>query len=243
MRPATVEGLTPDGLTLLLRVPGDDGEGELVSVPLADVRRAQRSAPTLPLGGGPSPREVQQRIRSGESAEDIARGCGLPVGDVARYEGPVLAERAHQADRARAVVVDDRSVEEHVVAHLTRVSGPGVPVVWDSRQTDPHRWEVQATAGEHSVLLAFDPRARRVDPLDEPARQAFGLAPPPPDPLDDVLRPVRRAPRAVPVEASDPPAERSSPAERTPRRGRAQVPLWEDIGAEVSGGRRLPENG
>lgn len=237
MRPATVEGLTPDGLTLLLRVPapGDaDGEGELVSVPLAEVRRAQRAAPTLPLGGGPSPREVQRRIRSGETAEDIARSCGLPVGDVARYEGPVLAERAHQAQRARAVLVDDRPVEEHVVAHLARVAGEHTPVVWDSRQTDPHRWEVQATAGEQGVLLAWDPRAVRVDPIDEPARQAFGLAPPPPDALDDVLRPVRRQPRAVP------PAERP---EKAPRRGRAQVPLWEDIGAEVSGGRRLPDGG
>lgn len=227
-----MEGLTADGLTLLLRVPGTgEDDGELVSVPLAEVRRAQRAAPTLPLDGGPSPREVQQRIRAGETSEDIARGSGLSVGDVARYEGPVLAERAYQAGRARGVVVDDQPVEEHVVTHLTRLAGPGTPVVWDSRQTDPFRWEVTATAGQHSVLLAWDPRAVRVDPVDEGARQAFGLAPLPPDPVDEVLRPVRRVPRP----AFDPPVERQ------PRKGRAQVPLWEDIGAEVSGRRRMPE--
>ncbi|HWH28796.1 MAG TPA: septation protein SepH [Mycobacteriales bacterium] len=224
MRAASVEGLTPDGLTVLVRVDGDDGE--LVRVPLAEVRRAQRTAPTLPLGGGPTPRQVQERIRAGETAEDIARSCGLPVGDVARYEGPVLAERAHQADRARTAEVDGRRVEELVVEHLGRLVPPGTPVLWDSRQTDPNRWEVTADADGVSVLLAWDPRARRVDPVDDGARQAFGYAPPP-DVLEQVLRPVRRQPRAA----------RPEPTAAPPRRGRAQVPLWDDIGAEVGGGR------
>jgi hypothetical protein len=241
VRPATVEGLTPDGLRLLVRL-GDDLGGELVSVPLSEVRKAQRSAPTLPLGGGPSPREVQARIRAGESAEDIARGCGLPVADVARYEGPVLAERAHQAARARAVLVDEQPVEDHVVDHLARVAGPDAAISWDSRQTDPNRWEVTARAGDAGVTLAYDPRAGRVDPLDDAGRQAFGLAPPPPDALEAVLRPVRRpaaARRAPSAGLAAGPAAAPAPS-AGPRRGRAQVPLWEDIGAEVSGGRLPP---
>ena len=226
MRGATVEGLTPDGRTLVLRLDESLG-GHLVEVPLADVRRAQRATPTLPLGGGPTPREVQRRIRHGETAEDIARGCGLPVGDIARYEGPVLAEREHRAAAARRCEVDGRSVEARVSEHLRGVAA-GAPIVWDSWQTDPHRWEVTATAGDASVRLAFDPRAARVDPMDDAARQAFGLAPPPPDALEEVLRPVaNRAPR--------PAAPRTAAA---PRRGRAQVPLWEDIDREVSGRRR-----
>ncbi|MFP5219042.1 MAG: septation protein SepH [Actinomycetes bacterium] len=224
MRAASVEGLTPDGLTVLVRIEGEDG-GEVVSVPLAEVRRAQRTAPTLPLGGGPSPREVQRRIRAGETAEDIARSFGRPVGAVARYEGPVLAERAHQADRARTAEVDGRRVEDLVVEHLGRLVPAGTPVVWDSRQTDPNRWEVRAEADGASVVLAWDPRARRVDPVDDAARQAFGYAPPPPDVLEQVLRPVRREPRPA----------RPEPSAAPPRRGRAQVPLWDDIGAEVSG--------
>jgi hypothetical protein len=224
VRPVTVEGLTPDGLTLLLRL--DDASGEVVSVPLSEVRRAQRSAPTLPLAGGPTPREVQARIRAGETAEDIARSCGLPVADVARYEGPVLAERAHQAQVARALEVDGRPVEALVVEHLSRLAGPGVEVVWDSRQTDPFRWEVRAGAGEHVVVLALDPRALRVDPVDDAARRAFGHLPPPPDALEDVLRPVRRTSEAA---AGPEPARRAEP------RRRAQVPLWDEIGAEVSG--------
>jgi hypothetical protein len=223
VRPATVEGLSPDGLTLLVRL-GPDGaggpagpDGELLEIPMSEVRRAQRSsAPTLPLAGGPTPREVQARIRAGESAEEIARTCGLPVADVARYEGPVLAERAHQAQAARAVDVDGRSVEVLVVEHLSRVAGPGVEVVWDSRQTDPFRWEVTARAGAHGVVLALDPRARRVDPVDDAARQAFGHLPPPPDALEEVLRPVGRP-------------EPGAAARRPEPRRRAQVPLFDEI--------------
>ena len=228
MRPATVEGLTPDGLTLLVRLDDALG-GEVVQVPLSEVRRAQRTAPTLPLGGGPSPREVQQRIRAGETAEDIARGCGLPVADIARYEGPVLAERAHQAGLARAVDVEGRRLDERVAERLG--AGPAVDVAWDAWQTDPNRWEVRARAGDVEALFAWDPRACRVDPLDPVARQAVGLEAPPPDALEDVLRPVRRAPRAT----GPSPAAPARPAGR-----RAQVPLWEDVSAEVAG-RRPPD--
>jgi hypothetical protein len=215
VRPATVEGLSPDGLTLLVRLDDHEG-GELVQIPMTDVRRAQRTAPTLPLAGGPSPREVQTRIRAGESAEDIARACGLPVADVARYEGPVLAERAHQAQVARTVDVDGRSVEELVVEHLSRVAGPGVEVVWDSRQTDPFRWEVTARAGTAAVVLALDPRAGRVDPVDEGAQRAFGHLPPAPDALEEVLRPVGRP-------------EAGAAARRTEPRRRAEVPMFDEI--------------
>jgi hypothetical protein len=246
---ATVEGLTPDGRTLVLRL-GDEHGGQLVEVPMAEVRRAQRHAPPLPLGGGPTPREVQHRIRHGESAEEIALGSGLPVGDVARYEGPVLAERAHQAIAARRTEVDGSTVEQVVTDHLERVAA-GEPVVWDCWQTDPYRWEVLAAAGEHRVRMAWDPRARRVDPVDEPARQAFGLAPPPPDALEEVLRPVRSRPAPPAEPAGGPEPEDSAAAPDAPapdrpaprRRGRAQVPLWEDIGAEVAGGRRAEQPG
>lgn len=227
MSGAQVEGVTPDGQTLLVRLDEVLG-GHLVEVSLADVRRAQRTAPTLPLGGGPSPREVQSRIRHGASAEDIAQAYGLPVADVARYEGPVLAERAHHAARARRCEVDGRTVEQAVASYLAVDTDA---VSWDCWQTDPHRWEVVAGSGSVRLRLAYDPRAARVDPLDDGARQAFGLLPPPPDPLEEVLRPTARR-TARPAAAAQPPA---------PRRGRAQVPLWDEIDRSVTGGRSAPE--
>jgi hypothetical protein len=218
VRTATVDGLTPDGRTLLLRL-----DGELVELPLTEVKQAQRAAPALPLGGGPSPREIQKRIRAGESADDIARAGGLPVADVARYEGPVLAERAYHVRSARAAESDGRSVEDRVAELAERLEVG--PLVWDCFQTDPRRWEVTATAGELVVRLAWDPGTRRVDPLDQTARQALGQAPLPEEALQSVLRRVRS-----PQTRREP----AAPGPSAPRK-RAQVPLWDDISAEVSG--------
>lgn len=212
-----MQGLTPDGRTLILRV-GD----ELVELPLADVRQAQRAAPPLPLGGAPSPREIQARIRAGESADDIARACGVPVEHVAAFEGPVLAEREHHGRLARLSDADGRTVEDRVVEHADRL-GAG-PVVWDCFQTDPRRWEVTARAGPLTVRLAWDPGTRRADPIDEPSRQALGQAPLPEAALEAVLRQVR-----------SPQARREEPQPAPPARKRAQVPLWDEISAEVAG--------
>lgn len=212
-----MQGLTPDGRTLLLHL--DD---EVVALPLADVRQAQRAAPPLPLGGGPSPREIQARIRAGESADDIARACGLPVEDVAKFEGPVLAEREHHTRLARLSDADGRTVQERVDEHAERL-GAG-PVVWDGYQTDPRRWEVTAVAGALTVRLAWDPGTRRADPVDELSRQALGQSPLPEEALEAVLRQVRT-----------PRVRREAPAPAAGPRKRAQVPLWDDISAEVAG--------
>jgi hypothetical protein len=217
VRAATVEGLSPDGRTLLVRV--DD---EVVALPVAEVRQAQRAAPPLPLGGAPSPREIQMRIRGGETADDIARVCGLPVEDVAKFEGPVLAEREHHARAARLSDADGRTVEDRVVEHAERL-GAG-PLHWDCFQTDPRRWEVTATAGALTVRLAWDPGTRRADPVDEPSRQALGQAPLPEEPLEAVLRQVR-----------SPRQRRNQPVAEPAGRKRVQVPLWDEISAEVSG--------
>ena len=218
MRSATVEGLTPDGRTLLLRV-GD----EVVEVPLAEVRAAQRSVPSLPLEGGPSPREIQRRIRHGETADAIAEAFGLPVEHVARYEGPVLGERAHHAALARRAEVDGRTVDDLVADAL------GSEVVWDCWQTDPHRWELVAASGDRRLRMAWDPRAQRVDALDDPARAALHPDSPAADARAAVLRP--RADRARETPAT--PAA-AAPAGRKPR---VQVPLWDDISSEVRGRR------
>jgi len=51
------------------------------------------------------PRDIQARIRSGASAEEVAQMAGIPVERVRRFEGPVLAERAFMAERARKTPV------------------------------------------------------------------------------------------------------------------------------------------
>ena len=51
------------------------------------------------------PRDIQARIRAGATAEEVAQLAGIPVDRVRRFEGPVLAERAFMAERARKTPV------------------------------------------------------------------------------------------------------------------------------------------
>lgn len=51
------------------------------------------------------PRDIQARIRAGATAEEVAQMAGIPVDRVRRFEGPVLAERAFMAERARKTPV------------------------------------------------------------------------------------------------------------------------------------------
>jgi hypothetical protein len=232
---AEVVGLTDDGARVVLRVGT-----ETVEVALADVHRAERHGlvvradpeePTGPL----TPRLIQHRIRSGESAEEIAGDAGRPVEVVARYEGPVLAEREHHARAARNAEVDGQHVEALVLAYLGE---PAEAIEWDSWLVAPGRWEVVAAAGGRTVRLRWEPVARRVVAADESSRRALKQAAAG-DALTAVLRPVSTSEalgEGSPVgEAADSPALRGPTPIRQPRRARAQVPLWSDISMQVSG--------
>jgi len=199
VRTLTTLGLSEDGRTLLLR----DGT-ETVAVPLEEIRLAvapavRAAAPddepaveaaALPR---PSPREIQQRIREGARSADIARRCGMPLAAVARYEGPPLAEREHQATRARRALVDGRAVERLVEEHFARM-GADEPVEWDCWLVEPGKWELRARVGRASLRLRWDAQAARVRALDESGRSALRLGPAELDVLGAVLRPTAAVP-------------------------------------------------
>ncbi|MFT4230802.1 MAG: septation protein SepH [Microbacterium sp.] len=84
--------------------------GETYALPLdealrAQVRRARRDRDPEVRTAKPSPREIQAHIRAGLSAQEVAELLGARAEDVARYEGPVLAEREHVVGQALAVPV------------------------------------------------------------------------------------------------------------------------------------------
>lgn len=170
------------------------------------------------------PRDIQARIRAGASAEEVAQFAGIPVDRVRRFEGPVLAERAFMAERARKTPVrrpgenTGPQLGEAVQERLLLRGADKETVQWDSWRRDDGTWEVllvYRVAGEpHSASWTYDPPRRLVQAVDDEARSLIGET-------DDVAAPepsfpfvprIARLPRDRPLDrALDRQIERPAP--------------------------------
>ncbi|GHD04010.1 DNA-binding protein [Streptomyces violarus] len=185
------------------------------------------------------PRDIQARIRAGATAEEVAQMAGIPVDRVRRFEGPVLAERAFMAERARKTPVrrpGENSGPPLGEAVQERLMVRGVDkdtVQWDSWRRDDGTWEVllvYLVASEpHSASWTYDPPRRLVQAVDDEARMLIGesddLAAPEPSfpfvpriarlPRDRPLdRPADRERPSLPAQASEPLEESTATGER-----------------------------
>ena len=236
MREARLIGLSADGEALLVEL---DGEHIRIAAD-DDLRKALAGdgQMSMPLEARLSPREVQHRIRCGQTAAEIAASTGVAVELIARFEGPVLDERRHHAEQAQRADVDGQTLAERA----NELAGHEVP--WDSWLGEDDRWRVRARLGEHrTATWAWEPRTRRLRALDDVARtiQTGGAAA---DALDAVLRPVATTPRVEPLpeEEPDPRAADDEPAQvepaeptvspeptERPAKKKSSVPSWDEI--------------
>src|SRR6202166_3508602 len=111
---ATMEGLrfvavSEDGRYAVLAVPGRSAR---FTLPIDERLRAVALGQTSRLAqyeieveSPLRPKEIQARIRAGETVEEIADAAGIAVERVRWFEGPVLAERAYMADQAQTASV------------------------------------------------------------------------------------------------------------------------------------------
>ncbi|GAB2679751.1 septation protein SepH [Thalassiella azotivora] len=173
-------GVDDDGEHVLLT--GADGQRYRLAIdePLrAAVRRdrARLGQLQIQVDGALRPREVQARIRAGESAEDVAASAGVPVEHVRRYEGPVLAEREHVARVAqqqpvraggqRGPVLSER-VDERLAARGATAGD------WDAWRRDDGTWMVQLSfrtgSKDRRARWVFDVARSTLEPVDDEAR-------------------------------------------------------------------------
>jgi len=170
MRPVRFVALSEDGQALVLA----DEVGRLLALPIDDrISGALHTEGHSPHGMAVaiahpdtmatlSPRDIQSRIRSGESAEDVARIAGVPVDRVLRYAGPVLQERAMLAQHARrtrlktsdtgaplAEVVDSRLAQHGIDAEK---------ISWDAYRREDGTWRIVATwpSGKATAQAVWD---------------------------------------------------------------------------------------
>jgi hypothetical protein len=221
-------GVSEDGRSLLL--VSDAGVDFTV-----DVDDRLRTALDQSSGGGPArlaqlemqmdstlrPRDIQARIRSGETPESVAQVAGTSVDKVMPYATPVLAERAHVAQRAQRASLRRRPADgggsgartlgEAVGTHLRGRNVDPETVAWDAWRREDGRWTLTGsyTTGDRvgAAHFSFDAPGNYVVADDDDAHWLLGeLSDESPDldettaPADDLSTARRRRLSAVPPE-------------------------------------------
>ena len=233
MQELRIVAVSEDGSYAVLAVPGRGGR---FSLPIDDrlriVARGQFSRLAqyeIEVESPLRPKEIQDRIRAGETAEEIADAAGVPIERVRRFEGPVLAERAYRAQEAQGASIRQPGdsgpgprLGDIVVERLAELGVPAEEAQWDSRKRGDNSWQVQLmfTIGGRPLMAewVFDPRRRHVTPADDDAAR---LSLPEADLA--ALAPVSRSPARATVTpigsrlaAAQPSAPAPAPAERRP---------------------------
>jgi hypothetical protein len=246
MRALRVVGLGEDGKTVICE---DPTRGERFQLPADERLRAAARGDITRLGqiaieleSQMRPREIQARIRAGESVEQVAAAAGLPANRVERFAYPVLLERSRTAElaqRAHPVREDGPDVQTlgEVVAHSFGARGQDYSVAsWDSWRGEDGKWVVQLswTAGRsfNRAHWAFHPGAHggTVTPLDDHALDL--LDPNPNRPLRTVRPVTELAAQALevaePVEQATPQPVRQAVGGESARRPASEPEIRTD---------------
>ncbi|GAA3830362.1 MULTISPECIES: septation protein SepH [Amycolatopsis] len=251
MRTLRVVGLHEDGKSIVCE---DPARRERFLLPADEKLRAAVRGDVPRLGqieieteSQMRPREIQARIRAGESVQQVADAAGVSVERVERFAYPVLLERSRTAELAQSAhpVREDgpdvRTLGE-IVAYAFGVRGQDYSQAsWDAWRGDDGRWIVALrwTAGrsDNAAHWQFSAGAHggTVTALDEHA--------------EDLLDPHRtpRTLRAVGAEAEPLPEPEPEPADEQPtldidahpdptaakpkpkKKAHPAVPAWEDV--------------
>jgi hypothetical protein len=217
MRELGLDGLSEDGRFLIARDPASD---ERFHIP-ADHRltslvgKSSRSGAAagqleIKMESSLSPREIQTRIRRGETPQSVADSAGVPVEQILGFAGPVLAEREYMCEQARKTTIRRKHVGGAgvllgVLVNENIAADGGVPEAasWDSWRREDGRWTVTVSPdGSEPASFLFDVKSRYVVPADEFAHGLVGDVALP-DSADMAIADAVRSPKRSAQEAAD----------------------------------------
>ncbi len=164
-----------------LLVSSDDGERFRIAIDDVLQSRIRQASPEQGVGRKLSPREIQDQIRSGMSAQDVASVTGMPVDHIERYEGPILAEREHIVLSALDVPVHTAldtgpvgggmSFGTAIRSRLSAISA--INERWASWKDPNSGWVVKlsftADQIDHDARWSFDPKKQSLSPMNSEA--------------------------------------------------------------------------
>lgn len=188
MRQLKLAGLTDDGRQVIFV----DDAGAEFAAPADDTLRTALRGDRARLGqleiemdSALRPRDIQARIRAGQSPEAVASVAQVSVEKILPYCVPVLAERQHIAELARRNHVRRKNADgparrlAKVVTERLRSRGVDpASVEWDAWRRDDGRWSVQGSyhsgERERTALFVFDVVGRYSVADDDEARWLTG---------------------------------------------------------------------
>ena len=230
----TLAGLSGDGKRLLL--VSDKGVEFTLDVD-ERLRAALRGDHTrlgqleIKMDSVLRPRDIQARIRSGETPEAVAQAAQTSLDAIMPFAAPVLAERQHVAQRAQRSSVrrtgqagGARTLGDAVGAHLRGRNVDPETVDWDSARREDGKWTLTAefSAGSRSGVakFVFDAPGNYVVVDNEDATWLVG----------DTVAPATATPEPVGDDISRARARRAASA------GEEQLPLGDDAISLVTDG-------
>ncbi len=237
MEQVTMIGVTPDGEALLLQRPG----GAKLRLPLDErvrvaVRGDRGRQLEMHLEGSVTPREIQARIRAGQSIDEVVDALGESRERVQRFAEPVLGERVYIAEQARDSALrgaaEAGSLGDIVAERLSAAGGKAVD--WDAWKGEDGHWVLVLVYSvddrERTATFGYDAATRSVSPLDDDARRVSTLGS---SPVVDLAARRESAEAAEqPVEEPLPTPDEPALATVTPVRPEAVAPAPAEEAAE-----------
>ena len=174
-----LHGKTEDGNHLALV----DGDGNNYSLRISDTLRATvnqprlTSVPAVDATESISVKEIQRRLRAGESFEQIAREGQTTVDKVERFSGPIMQEREYILDRARELIMRkdahraDLTFADVVLAKLAPRGVDTDAISWNTWRLADGTWHIELQYpnrdGNGIATWNFDLARRALDATDD----------------------------------------------------------------------------
>jgi hypothetical protein len=246
-------GKNPEGTHLILT----DAQGTEFTVRISDTLRATVNQPRLTAVDTSqeleimSVKEIQRRLRAGQSMDTIARDGGISVEKVERFAGPILQERVYILNQAFLVLLrkdSARDQETFLEVVTSRLAPRGVDsdsLSWNSWRLDDGTWTIELTYpnrdGQGNATWNFDPNRRLIAATDENGRWMLGQEPAVRTTNPGLVHAEPSHPSRIVDSIPEPEQPRETPRlvaiRDTPRAedqaegitGRAKVPSWDEI--------------
>jgi hypothetical protein len=169
-------GKSEDGTHLSLV----DGDGNSFALRISDTLRATINQPRLasvPVSSETiSVKDIQRRLRAGESFEQVAREGATTVEKVERFSGPIMQEREYILDRARELVMrkdayrSDMTFADVVSAKLTPRGVDADEITWNTWRLPDGIWHIELhfpnRDGSGVATWSFDMARRALSATD-----------------------------------------------------------------------------